>query len=281
MIFVSFQVYYILARCPYYKENEVDKEKMGIKRLLNNGTYTAAFPLHDVRKTHDSKKCFCGCRNGGDTATIADCCSLLEQWPSMQLVLQYVLCCHCLTLVSADTHWRWKYIGTSLAHRMTATHSAARQSNAAEENCYFFTSTCAHLPPSKAALLRLLSVPILGEGEPQSGGKWALLLVQLLGSISLLLQRATDQPHQVSRRALVDLCGDPSLRGAQCRSSLVRRKYYGERIGIYFAWLGFYTEMLFFAATVGLICFIYGLSKYTNNVTRLVPQGGAWAHRTE
>lgn len=45
-------MYYILARCPYYKENEVDKEKMGIKRLLNNGTYTAAFPLHDVRKTH-------------------------------------------------------------------------------------------------------------------------------------------------------------------------------------------------------------------------------------
>ncbi|KAM9301566.1 anoctamin-5 [Gastrophryne carolinensis] len=36
------------------------------------------------------------------------------------------------------------------------------------------------------------------------------------------------------------------------------RKYYGEKIGIYFAWLGFYTEMLFLAAVVGLICFIYG-----------------------
>lgn len=42
-------MYYILARCPYYKENEEDKEKTGIKRLINNGTYTAAFPLHDVR----------------------------------------------------------------------------------------------------------------------------------------------------------------------------------------------------------------------------------------
>lgn len=52
--FVCFQVYYILARCPYYKENEVDKEKTGIKRLINNGTYTAAFPLHDVRKTQNS-----------------------------------------------------------------------------------------------------------------------------------------------------------------------------------------------------------------------------------
>ncbi|KAJ8250031.1 hypothetical protein COCON_G00232470 [Conger conger] len=36
------------------------------------------------------------------------------------------------------------------------------------------------------------------------------------------------------------------------------RNYYGEKIGIYFAWLGFYTGMLAFAAVVGLGCFIYG-----------------------
>uniref|UniRef100_G3Q4R9 Anoctamin n=1 Tax=Gasterosteus aculeatus aculeatus TaxID=481459 RepID=G3Q4R9_GASAC len=36
------------------------------------------------------------------------------------------------------------------------------------------------------------------------------------------------------------------------------RKYYGEKIGIYFAWLGFYTRMLALAAVVGLSCFIYG-----------------------
>uniref|UniRef100_A0A7N8YEK4 Anoctamin n=1 Tax=Mastacembelus armatus TaxID=205130 RepID=A0A7N8YEK4_9TELE len=36
------------------------------------------------------------------------------------------------------------------------------------------------------------------------------------------------------------------------------RKYYGEKIGIYFAWLGFYTTMLALAAVVGLACFIYG-----------------------
>ncbi|KPP60423.1 Anoctamin-6-like [Scleropages formosus] len=36
------------------------------------------------------------------------------------------------------------------------------------------------------------------------------------------------------------------------------RKYYGEKIGIYFAWLGFYTYMLAGAAIVGLGCFIYG-----------------------
>uniref|UniRef100_A0A8C8RKP2 Anoctamin n=1 Tax=Pelusios castaneus TaxID=367368 RepID=A0A8C8RKP2_9SAUR len=36
------------------------------------------------------------------------------------------------------------------------------------------------------------------------------------------------------------------------------RKYYGEKIGIYFAWLGFYTHMLIIAAVVGLACFLYG-----------------------
>uniref|UniRef100_A0A8C2XDJ7 Anoctamin n=1 Tax=Cyclopterus lumpus TaxID=8103 RepID=A0A8C2XDJ7_CYCLU len=45
------------------------------------------------------------------------------------------------------------------------------------------------------------------------------------------------------------------------------RKYYGEKIGIYFAWLGFYTEMLFFAAVMGLICFIYGLLSYEDNMS--------------
>ncbi|XP_045681469.1 anoctamin-5 isoform X2 [Phyllostomus hastatus] len=43
------------------------------------------------------------------------------------------------------------------------------------------------------------------------------------------------------------------------------RNYYGEKIGMYFVFLGFYTEMLFLAAVVGLACFIYGLlSMHTN-----------------
>lgn len=42
------------------------------------------------------------------------------------------------------------------------------------------------------------------------------------------------------------------------RNAAFDRKYYGEKIGIYFAWLGFYTLMLALAAVVGLGCFIYG-----------------------
>ena len=37
------------------------------------------------------------------------------------------------------------------------------------------------------------------------------------------------------------------------------REYFGERIAIYFAWLGFYTGWLLPAALVGLAVFLYGL----------------------
>ncbi|KAM4523509.1 anoctamin-6-like [Fundulus diaphanus] len=43
------------------------------------------------------------------------------------------------------------------------------------------------------------------------------------------------------------------------------RRYYGEKIGIYFAWLGFYTFMLALAAVVGLSCFIYGYRTQETN----------------
>ncbi|CAK7299303.1 anoctamin-6 isoform X2 [Vulpes vulpes] len=42
------------------------------------------------------------------------------------------------------------------------------------------------------------------------------------------------------------------------------RKYYGEKIGIYFAWLGYYTQMLFLAAIVGVACFLYGYVNQNN-----------------
>ncbi|XP_065355056.1 anoctamin-1 isoform X1 [Calliphora vicina] len=37
------------------------------------------------------------------------------------------------------------------------------------------------------------------------------------------------------------------------------KEYFGVKIGLYFAWLGFYTYMLMLAAVVGVICFIYSL----------------------
>lgn len=39
------------------------------------------------------------------------------------------------------------------------------------------------------------------------------------------------------------------------------REYFGEKVGFYFAWLGFYTEMLIFPSFIGLISFIYGMLK--------------------
>ena len=48
------------------------------------------------------------------------------------------------------------------------------------------------------------------------------------------------------------------------------RKYFGEKIGIYFAWLGFYTYMLLPAALVGLIVFLYGCGTLLDNIPRFV-----------
>ncbi|KAL6461559.1 hypothetical protein MHYP_G00297030 [Metynnis hypsauchen] len=123
-------VYYILTRCPYYKEDRKEKDKTGIKRLLSNGTYTSAYPLHDCRYWNKAKE---------------------KQSESERYHLY--------------KHW-------------------------ARFLCFY-----------------------------------------------------KEQPLNLIR------------------------KYYGEKIGIYFAWLGFYTEMLFFAAVMGVICFVYGLLSYDDNIT--------------
>ncbi|XP_039989622.1 anoctamin-5 isoform X2 [Xiphias gladius] len=121
-------VYYILSRCSYSRDECGDKDKKGIKRLLNNYTYTAAFPLHDCRYWKRSKDANC----------------------------------------ESERYNLYKYWARFF--------------------CFF-----------------------------------------------------KEQPLNLIR------------------------KYYGEKIGIYFAWLGFYTEMLLFAAVVGTICFIYGFLTYDDN----------------
>ncbi|XP_033940520.1 anoctamin-5 isoform X1 [Pseudochaenichthys georgianus] len=121
-------VYYILSRCSYFKDECGVKDKKGIKRLLNNCTYTAAFPLHDSRYWTKAKDANCESE-------------------------RYHL----------HKHW-------------------------ARFFCFY-----------------------------------------------------KEQPLNLIR------------------------KYYGEKIGIYFAWLGFYTEMLLFAAIVGTLCFVYGFLTFDDN----------------
>uniref|UniRef100_A0A8D0MYL6 Anoctamin n=1 Tax=Sus scrofa TaxID=9823 RepID=A0A8D0MYL6_PIG len=45
-----------------------------------------------------------------------------------------------------------------------------------------------------------------------------------------------------------------------------RKKYFGEKIGLYFAWLGVYTQMLIPASVVGIIVFLYGWATVDGNI---------------
>uniref|UniRef100_A0A8B9LU47 Anoctamin n=1 Tax=Astyanax mexicanus TaxID=7994 RepID=A0A8B9LU47_ASTMX len=47
------------------------------------------------------------------------------------------------------------------------------------------------------------------------------------------------------------------------------RKYFGEKIGLYFAWLGVYTQLLALASLVGIIVFLYGCFTIDSNVPSL------------
>ncbi|OXB63241.1 hypothetical protein ASZ78_006530 [Callipepla squamata] len=48
------------------------------------------------------------------------------------------------------------------------------------------------------------------------------------------------------------------------------RKYFGEKIGLYFAWLGVYTQMLIPASIVGIIVFLYGCATVDENIPRFI-----------
>ncbi|MEQ2193826.1 Anoctamin-1, partial [Xenoophorus captivus] len=45
-------------------------------------------------------------------------------------------------------------------------------------------------------------------------------------------------------------------------------KYFGEKIGLYFAWLGVYTQLLIPASIVGIIVFGYGVATVDTNIPR-------------
>ena len=48
------------------------------------------------------------------------------------------------------------------------------------------------------------------------------------------------------------------------------RNYYGSKIAMYFAWLGFYTQMLVVPSIIGLIIFIYGVAYMDDSYPRYV-----------
>ncbi|MGH0162206.1 UNVERIFIED_CONTAM: hypothetical protein FKN15_066066 [Acipenser sinensis] len=158
-------VYYILSRCPYATED--GKKKLGINRLLSNGSYTAAFPLHDV---------------------------------------------------------------------------------------YYILSRCPYATEDgkkKLGINRLLSNGSYTAAFPLHDCQYWM--------------KAKDQNCENDRFTLYRSWARFMCFYKEQPLNLIR-KYYGEKIGIYFAWLGFYTEMLFYAALVGLICFCYGAFTYNDNV---------------
>ena len=58
------------------------------------------------------------------------------------------------------------------------------------------------------------------------------------------------------------------------------RDYFGVKIGLYFAWLGFYTCMLIPPSIVGIICVIYGLSTYSSDIPTMDICGGSMSTTT-
>lgn len=72
-----------------------------------------------------------------------------------------------------------------------------------------------------------------------------------------------DRPHSngtvYDRRLLYLSWARPSQWYKKQPLCLVR-KYFGDKIALYFCWLGFYTEMLVYPSIVGTLCFLYGLA---------------------
>ena len=48
------------------------------------------------------------------------------------------------------------------------------------------------------------------------------------------------------------------------------KEYFGVKIGLYFAWLGYYTHMLIPVSILGFVCFLYGCLTLNEDMPRFV-----------
>lgn len=67
-----------------------------------------------------------------------------------------------------------------------------------------------------------------------------------------------------------------ALLGAALMGSCAGRDYFGEKVALYFAWLGWYTYMLLPAAAMGLIVFLSGFALFEASQIRWGPGLVAW-----
>jgi hypothetical protein len=65
--------------------------------------------------------------------------------------------------------------------------------------------------------------------------------------------------NKTDRQLLWDNWGNPRKKFLSIQPINLIRKYFGEKLGFYFAWLGFYTFSLILPSIIGLIVFILGV----------------------
>ncbi|CAG05526.1 unnamed protein product [Tetraodon nigroviridis] len=326
-VWVSSQVFYILSRCSYFKDECTDKDKKGIKRLLNNGTYTAAFPLHDERRkiyeanlekvgleletedkseSEDGKTSFVKIHAPWEVlATYADVLKIKVPFKVNDIP------------DNKDIPMNWLSTPFRLpGHIMHPEPDYfTAPFNKSKSDFFLIDNQETFFPPStRNRIVRMLrsrlSYPLcdrdmkniptrqgFGCRQAQCPSVWVSSQVfYILSRCSYFKDECTDKDKKGIKRLLNNGTYTAAFplhdsrywtrsRDPNCESERyylykywarffcffkeqpldLVRKYYGEKIGIYFAWLGFYTEMLLFAAIVGTICFIYGFLTYDDN----------------
>uniref|UniRef100_A0A8C6VR47 Anoctamin n=1 Tax=Nothobranchius furzeri TaxID=105023 RepID=A0A8C6VR47_NOTFU len=110
-----------------------------------------------------------------------------------------------------------------------------------------------------------------------SPGSTSEIKHNLVEQIRLFIHKVTDPLHpkvNANRPQNVKSLSHPFSREKQHLYSVfykyqpigLIRSYFGEKVGLYFAWLGVYTQMLIPAAIIGVIVFLYGCATVDDNI---------------